>query len=302
MSTRAIEPPPTLDSGADIAQPTTIEPASGREWRDLLVVAGILGGALALQGSHTLLRVPLGVLAVLFVPGYALAAVVFPTNRQIDLVERIGLALGASLGLAALQALVLDRVLGGLWASSIQTMVSATCAVLLLGAVVRRATAPGAVRIWAAGSGRRRPTSRAARFTQAIVVANVLVAALAYGLTVGDRQSSPTEFYVLGAEDLLANYPRQVAVGTAVTMRVGVHQGSDAGSSYTITVRREGAVLASFGPLDLAPDGRWESELRFVPNEIGADQEISLVLERDGDDRPFRSLRLWLNVVPRGAA
>ncbi|HEV8634520.1 MAG TPA: DUF1616 domain-containing protein [Chloroflexota bacterium] len=284
--------------------PTTDRERGGRQWLDLIVAVVVALLAFFLTEGPVALRAPLGLLAVLVVPGYALAAAIFPTDEQVDFLERLALSLGLSLAQVAVLALCLDALPGGLSFTSIRAAVTALAAAALVIAFVRRGRAPPPhARAWGGRSGDgqvlSRP-SRAARFTRWIVVANLLVAALAYA-TVGQRPSYPTEFYVLGPQGRLGGYPREVALGDPVVFRVGVRQADDEVGTYQATVRRGDTILATLGPISLERGGRWEQDVRIRADLPGPSQELTLELKRPGDNRPVRALRLWLDVRDRGA-
>ena len=97
----------------------------------------------------------------------------------------------------------------------------------------------------------------------------------------------------------MSRYPRVVAVGQPIELRVGVHQGDAAPGRYRVTARSGESVLASSQPIALAAGARWEDVVTIALDRAGPDQEVELTLERDGDGRPFRTLRLWLDAQSR---
>src|SRR5687768_6735520 len=86
--------------------PPAVEPVAdqrvGREWRDLLAIGALAIAGLLVAAAPGALRVPIGLLAVVLVPGYSLVAALFPNDEQIDLLERLALSLGLSYALIAL--------------------------------------------------------------------------------------------------------------------------------------------------------------------------------------------------------
>ena len=289
-----------LEQGAVLApEPTPADdgrtPLDGqREWRDLLLAGvGIAAGALA-GGLPAPVAIPLGVAAIMLIPGYALIAVVFPTDEQIDFPERMALSLGAALGVVIMQALILDYLPGGVAPGPIRTMVTATTLALLAAAAVRRSRYTGGVRIWGGRRGAPTRPTPVVRFTQAMVIANILVAGFAYVMAVSGDPAPPTEFYVLGRDGHLDSYPRDVLPGQQIALRVGVGQSANNGDRYRVTARRAGVVVATLGPVALSPGQRWEDDLRIAAGEAGLEQELVLDLEREGETEPFRTLRLWL--------
>lgn len=61
----------------------------------ILLVSAVLVYAV-LTGDESHVRVVLGLLFVLFLPGYALVAAMFPKKEDLDCIERLALAFGLS--------------------------------------------------------------------------------------------------------------------------------------------------------------------------------------------------------------
>jgi uncharacterized membrane protein len=293
-------PPSAIRPQAKQRGPTSGDEA-GVEWRDLIAIFLLAVLGVAVTGLPPVARVPFGVLAVLLAPGYALIAAMFPTDEQVDFIERLGLALATSFALVAIEALVLDKLPGGLSFGSIRLGVVTVTVVFAIAAVFRRIRSREAP-IWRRGSGPNRGPRRAVRFTQTIVVVNLLVAAFAFILALGGRDVTPTEFYVLGASEQLGRYPREVAAGQPLQLRAGVNQSTAQAGRYQITVKSGERVLASAGPISLGAGGQWQEELTIQPPDRGDEREVTLYLEPAGGGEPLRTLRLWVNVRTPGQA
>lgn len=241
-------------------------------------------------------RLPIGLAAVLFAPGYALIAALLPNEPDLDWSDRFGLALGASLALIAVEAFLLDRSPWRLTADAIRGCSTVVSLILLGMAALRRQRGLGPSQPTAPAP-RGRP-SRALRFTQAIVVTNLVVAALAYAVTIGGQPAPPTEFYVVGIDGTIGGYPRQVAPGEPMVVRLGVNEPGRASGRYRVAVTSNEKVLATAEPVT-SPGARWESDLSFRLDTVGPSQEVDIVLERSGAEKPIRTLRLWVDVTAR---
>jgi len=66
-------------------------------------------------------RIALGLALVLFFPGYALVAALFPRRRDLELVERIALSFGGSLAIVPLIGLGLNYTPWGIRLDSVLT-------------------------------------------------------------------------------------------------------------------------------------------------------------------------------------
>jgi uncharacterized membrane protein len=294
----ASQPPaPTLDAPPPEAPARAGSP--GR--RDLFAMAALVVLSLLVGEAPNVVRIPIGLLAVLLVPGYALTAVLFPSDEHVDGIERLALALGVSIALVGVEAYALDWASGGLSPDNIRTCVAATSGALLMLAFIKRSQVerPAGPPARPVDAPRRRP--RSVRFTQAIVVANVAVATLAYGLTLGDKAPEPTQFYVVNRDGLMAGYPREVAVGEPTPVRLGILQSTASSGSYRVVVRRGEQVLSSLGPISVSGGATWEATVDLVCEAEGPDQEFTFALEQAGESRPYRLLRLWVSARGQGA-
>ncbi|MCJ7607359.1 MAG: DUF1616 domain-containing protein, partial [Thermoplasmata archaeon] len=93
---------------------------------DLLLAAAL---ALVLVGlvvfwPDSLVRQVLGLIFVLFLPGYAATAALFPENEQIDGIERVALSFGLSIAIVPLIGLALNFTPWGIRLDPIMASVS----------------------------------------------------------------------------------------------------------------------------------------------------------------------------------
>jgi uncharacterized membrane protein len=253
------------------------------------------------------LRLVLGLVLVLFAPGYALQAALFPRQDDLDGIERAGLSLGLSVAVISLLALLLDNLPWGLRLWPMAISLALTVLVASLPALARRLILPPAkrfiprigldLRSWWGEQDRtnRRLYSLVAG---ALVITFISAAAI---LLLPKPAERFTEFYMLGSEGLAQDYPRQVTAGQTVALTVGISNREGAAAVYRIQVKAGEKVLTQAGPVALENGKTWEQALEFVLLTAGDDQQILLLLEREGQPAPYRSLRLWINVKPAAA-
>lgn len=252
-----------------------------------------------------LVRVPLGLAAVLFGPGYALLAALFH-RREFDLPARLGLSFGLSVAVLPLLALLLDTLPWGLRPWPMAASLSAWVGACALATVLRGALSPpGAedaepephVRL------RDRWDGLGTRGQLAYVLGGALVAMTlvvgARAMTAPDPSAQLTEFFALGDEGLAEGYPREVAPGETMQVQLGITNREGVAARYSVTASSGGAALAQLGPVDVADGATWTAPLRYALPSAGDDQQVEIALFRDGQATPYRTLRLWVNV--RGA-
>lgn len=264
----------------------------------LLIALGVQG----LPAPLPMLRLLLGLAYVLYVPGYALQAALFPHADDLDGPERLALSLGLSVAVIPPLALLLDALPWGirLWPIVISeaTLISLCSGVALW----RRRRLPEEERFvptinvdlgewWAAQT----HISRLLYVVLALALIGAGIAATAIIVTPkpGERL---TEFYILGPEGLAENYPREATVGFPVTVTVGIANYEGVPADYWVGAYCDTHLIGQSAPVHLESGQSDERVLGFVPTQIGDDVRIDFYLYRDGGTKPYRSLQLWLKV------
>ncbi|MGB7537101.1 MAG: DUF1616 domain-containing protein, partial [Anaerolineales bacterium] len=106
-----------------------------------------------------------------------------------------------------------------------------------------------------------------------------------------------TEFYLLDAQGLSMDYPREVTAGTQVFCMLGIinHEGQP--SDYRIVAVGGGnQALSTSEPISLMDGETWQGYLTIVLAQAGDGQKVEFFLERIGSPWPYRTLRIWMNV------
>jgi uncharacterized membrane protein len=279
----------------------------------LLLLGLIAAGVQGLPALLPALRLLLGLFFVLFVPGYALQATLFPRRddpaasekRSLDGPERVALSFVLSLGVIAVMALALDRLPWGIRLWPIVTAEGIFITTCSLAAWLRRRQLPREERSVLAFSLDTRGWWAAQDRTRRILYGFLAFALLMAGASAVAVLASPkpgerfTEFYMLGEAGLAESYPREATAGQPVTVTVGITNREEVTAYYWIEVRDGLGPIGQAGSLELAPDASDERPVIFVPTELGEDVKIEFLLYRDAGEQPYRSLRLWLKVKAR---
>jgi uncharacterized membrane protein len=244
----------------------------GRMRRDLTLVVALacLALAAALFSAPVWLRAPLLVPLVLVLPGYALAAILFPL-RTISPAERGVYAVGLSIAVAAVGGLLIQLVVGldrDIWAAFL--------ALVTIAAGVRgpRGGNRGRMTFSLAKMPRSLPIGVAV-FLAAAVIAGMAIASAGDGLRDAQAKIHFTDFWLLPGDA----GPRTQHVS------IGLHSHEGRTAHYTVRLSREGLPLATES-LTLRAGEQWEQS--FAVTKIRQRVPVLASLSRDG--LPYRSL------------
>jgi uncharacterized membrane protein len=288
-------------------------------WRDFgwalagaLALLGLiwLGEAYALSAFWPLglPRLALGLLYVLYVPGYLLQAALFPRRDDLDGIERAGLSLGLSVAWVPVLALILDGLPWGirLW----PIVIGQGLSMLLFMAVAawRRKQLPLSEayapelrpqpkRWWAGLSPLERRLYR-------ISAGALLLAALAaaWVFLVPSPADFMTEFYMLGQGGLAEDFPRQAQVGQPLQVTLGLRNLERSEQTYRVQAyavdpwESQRQLVAEQGPVQLAVGAAYEQPITWQMPKAGQDQQVEFLLFIEGQAEPYRRLVLWLDV------
>ncbi|MGB7788736.1 DUF1616 domain-containing protein [Methanoregula sp.] len=218
--------------------------------RDLLACELWLAGAIFtiylpyLDASF--LRVLFGIPLILFIPGYAIIAALFPAAKDIDGIERIALSFGLSIAVVPLTGLVLNYTPWGIRLDPIVTCLSILTVALCIAAQYRRARLLPEERfsvpfreMYHAVSGEffsKPGSSRTDRVLSAILLIAIIaaVATTVYVVVVPKEGEKFTEFFILGENQKAADYPTDLVTGVNSSLFIGIGNHEYRTVNYTV--------------------------------------------------------------------
>ena len=216
--------------------------------------------------SGLVLRIPIGLLMVLFVPGYVLIAALFPRAGDLDGIERIALSFGLSIAVVPLIGLGLNYTPWGIRLIPVVISISAFTLLMAAAAYWRRKSLPPEERFsihlrqWTdslkeeiRAEGERSWVDKA---LTVILILSIIasVAALVYVVVTPKEGEKFTEFYILGPGGKAYDYPTEVRAGNNSMVIVGVVNHEYRRTNYTMEIQ-----LNNTPPIDILLNGTEEN-------------------------------------------
>lgn len=275
----------------------------------LILVSLITLGELGFAELVAIPRAVLGLVYVLFMPGYTLQSLLFPRRSDLDNTERVVLAFALSGASVPLIVLLLDALPWGiaLWpvvlSMSLLVLLSATASFLVrVRLIAGQGYSPLSrldMRRWWAGQER---TNRIVYAILALILTTACLTAISI-VALPQPAEFFTEFYVLGQEGRPEDYPRQAVPGESLQVTMGINNHERSGQSYWVEVwvqdpldatRRQ--QVGTFGVYELAVGESITAPLAWQMPWAGEDQQVEFLLFASGEEGVYRELRLWVDV------
>ncbi|AFV22714.1 hypothetical protein Mpsy_0503 [Methanolobus psychrophilus R15] len=261
------------------------------------------------------LRILPGILIVLFLPGYAMVAALFPGKDDISGAERIVFSIGLSVALVPFIGYGLLYTSWGMGTGPLMISISVVTLVMCIVALFRRQRLPeGAAFFVPYGSFPRLPVdyslqgkrSRLENALTLLLLASVLVSAVTVAYVIINPRLGEgfTEFYLLGPDGTSSGYPTSLNAGDSGQVTVGVVNQEERTVDYQLAVLLDGNPLplqAQEENIRVGNNERWERTVSFAPEVSGNNMKLQFLLYKDADlSEPYRELYLWIDVTENG--
>ena len=296
----------------------------------LWLVAGIIAIYLPVL-NVTPVRYVITIPLVLFIPGYCLIAALFPKEGDISLIERIAFSFGLSIAIIPLMGLGLNFTPWGIQLDPVVISLTFFTYVMILIAFYRRSLLPQKERFRIPFSdmggtiGKKifsAESSKADRILSFILVIVIIISVIiTIYVMVNPREGEQfTEFYILGENRTVANYPDIVNAGQKYPLFIGVGNHENRDVTYMIETwilhtefdnMTNTSRIIAMDPTDYLSFTLAENQTAIIPynlsvKETGYDRMEFLLfnetvpgIDVTGSDRinaSYRDLHLVINV------
>lgn len=270
----------------------------------LIVILSLLLVPLAMFTSGAL-RIALGLIFVLFFPGYTLIAALFPRKTSLSGIERLALSFGLSIAVVPLLGLLLNYTPWGIRLYPI--LISVLVFIMVMGGIAwyRRRRLSSEERFQprlglrlSSLTGSWKSQGLWDRLLTILLVVAIIgaVGTLAYVIAkpkVGERF---TEFYILGPQGKAENYPREVTLGDEARVILGIVNREHEPEVYKVEITVDAERVGEIEAISLHHEGKWEQEVIFSPMRAGPTQKVEFLLYKGVDTEPYQELHLWIEV------
>jgi len=259
----------------------------------LVLAISLAAAVLVWFDGPLLMRLPIGLIAALLLPGYSLQAALLRGGGGLGIVEQIALGFGMSLAIIAIVTLGLNYTPWGVSPMPLVLVLTAWTCLATAVACWQRLRSPASGRAESYGT----PHGAPGAIWAALVVGTVtlLVVAVSIAFTVLASPPRLTEFFVLGRPGLAEGYPSEAQPGVPLTVTVGITNREDAVTKYRVTLEADTGLVVATEPVELAPGETWYGPVTFALPRPDKNQEIRILLHKDDAVNAYRQLSLWLD-------
>jgi len=216
------------------------------------------------------IRIIFGLPFVIFIPGYLFIFLLFPSNEEIDIIERIALSFGLSIAIVPLVGLILNYTPWGIRLESVATSLSILVFILATFAVIR----------WHGLEPSKRfiisfeinlPENKVDKIlTISLIFAIILsLILLIYVITMPREGEKFTEFYILGPSGKAEDYPTNISSNETEKVIIGIanHEGKTINYTVETWLIKYNSFLEFDGKNDYA---KANITIPYVPKTIEA--------------------------------
>lgn len=251
-------------------------------------------------------RTILGITMVLFLPGYALIAALFPRKNDLDGIERLALSFGLSIAVVPLIGLGLNFTPFGIRLVPLLISISVFTLAMLIIANYRRSKLSWEDRFEVSFSNIYSPIKSeifsskqgADKILTIILIISILVSiiTLIYVIVTPKQGEKFTEFYILGDNGTAQGYPTLMEAGKNSSVIVGISNHEYVLTNYTLDISLENVSLKKMN-VQLMHNSSWKKKIFFTPKKTGNKLKLEFLLYKENNfTAPYRDLHLWVNV------
>ncbi len=247
------------------------------------------------------LMMVLGLILVVFLPGYSLVAALFPIRDDLVVIERVALSFGLSIIVVPILGLILNFTTFGIRLIPLLIILSTFTISLSLIAWFRRLKLPAEKRF-------KVPFERLLKVNlgqsvmdkslSIVLIASIIgsSATLVYVVVTPKTGERFTEFYLLGPNSTASDYPIDLKVGEYGKVIIGIVNHEYENITYRLEFNLNESLIHE-KRVFLIDNEKWEIPFTFQATEKGENQKLEFLLYKNQQIEAYSTLHLWVNVT-----
>lgn len=247
------------------------------------------------------LRIVIGFVYALLVPGYLITTVLFPKAGNPNGLTRLSFSIGFSILIVPLAGLLLNFLPWGIKLVPMMILLAVINAVLLaLGWFVRQKL-PEEQRFQLALPDIKKGIKTFKKtdgLHKAVVLTGFLLIAVLLFIAFSPAGGNGfTEFYITGISGTAAGYPEKLQTGEAGCVNLTIISHEKETTVYRVEIRVDGKQIQSIKDISVDPLGKWDKYVSFTAEKPNNNAKVEFLLYKDGQNTtPYRQLSLQINV------
>ncbi len=251
--------------------------------------------------NETPVKMFLGLLSALFLPGYSLTMALFPRRDDLDGIERVAISFGLSIAIVPLLGFVLNYTPFGIRLEPVLIILSTFTISFSILAGIRRLKLPAEERF-------RVPFERLLKVNlgqsvldkvlSMMLIASIIgsSATLVYVAVTPKTGERFTEFYILGPNGTAYNYPTDLKIGEEGKVIIGIVNHEYENVTYRLEINFNGSVVHE-EHVFLLENEKMEILLKFKATKKGENQKLEFLLYKAQQRKVYRTLHIWISVT-----
>ncbi|MFZ2070827.1 MAG: VanZ family protein [Halobacteriota archaeon] len=254
------------------------------------------------------LRLVFAVPILLFLPGYALIAAMFPRKDDLSAIERFTLSIGLSIAIFVFDGFAISVTAWRFRPLPLLLTLSLITVTLVLITFVVRLRIPEDNRYHFDSSSVsqfidsiRESDEKPGEIEKALIIALVGSIIIASGMLIYAKvtfeEEKFTAFYILGNGGKAEDYPPRLYLLEPGSLIVGIENYEHAPTNYTLELKLGGYLLVKQQIPTLVHGDKWKEAVSFTPRHAGKHMELEFLLYKGQSTSTYRSVHLWMDSV-----
>lgn len=250
------------------------------------------------------LRIILGIILAVFLPGYALISAIFPRKNDINTIERLAISFGLSIIIVPLIGLILNYMPCGIKLFPVTITISTFIIITSIIGYLRQQKLPQDERFHISIKSNfltSTSTGKLDKILSICLLVTIVTAlvCLAYTLAQPKDGERYTEFYILGIDGKADRYPQQIALGKSVTIVIGIINHEQQLTNYRVIIKIDGIENTEINLGAINNEEKLERQISFIPKATGKGQRVEFQLYINNATTPYfdEPLQLYIDVT-----